>query len=181
LALLGALALQAFRNASGQPQETLQLDHAAKLAAGLRAPDNEQEEQEIQAVAKLIVRAMVNAAKADGHIDESEMKRITGNLEKDGIRGQERELVAAELRKPLDTDSLVRAVRRPPLRSMRPPCWRSIWTRTARSSTWRIWLEGWHWTPTSSAICTAQSGRREIVERNWTKVASLPWITGVFY
>jgi len=113
LALLGALALQAFRNASGQPQETLQLDHAAKLAAGLRAPDNEQEEQEIQAVAKLIVRAMVNAAKADGHIDESEMKRITGNLEKDGIRGQERELVAAELRKPLDTDSLVRAVPSP--------------------------------------------------------------------
>jgi len=113
LALLGALALQAFRNASSKPQQTLQLDSASQLAAGLRAPDNEQEEQEVQSVADLIVKAMVNAAKADGRIDEREMQRITGNLEKDGITGREQEQLAAELRKPLDTDSLVRAVPNP--------------------------------------------------------------------
>lgn len=113
LALLGTLALQAFRNASGKPKETLQLDSASQLAAGLRAPDNEQEEKQVQSVADLIVKAMVNAAKADGRIDDNEMQRITGNLEKDGITGREQELVAAELRKPLDTDSLVRAVPNP--------------------------------------------------------------------
>jgi uncharacterized membrane protein YebE (DUF533 family) len=57
-----------------------------------------------------IVKAMVNAAKVDGRIDEGEMKRITGNLEKDGISAQEQELLAAELREPMDTDGLVRAV-----------------------------------------------------------------------
>ncbi len=113
LALLGTLALQAFRNASGKPKETLQLDSATQLAAGLRAPQNEREEQEVQSVAELIVKAMVNAAKADGRIDQREMERIAGNLEKDGITGQEQEMLAAELRKPMDTDNLVRAVPNP--------------------------------------------------------------------
>jgi len=113
LALLGTLALQAFRNASGKPKETLQLDAATKLAAGLRTPDNEREQEEVQAVAELIVKAMVNAAKADGRIDEGELKRITGNLEKDGISAREQELLDAELREPMATDSLVRAVPNP--------------------------------------------------------------------
>ena len=67
----------------------------------------------MQAFAELIVKAMVNAAKADGRIDEGELKRITGNLEKDGISAREQELLDAELREPMDTDGLVRAVPSP--------------------------------------------------------------------
>jgi uncharacterized membrane protein YebE (DUF533 family) len=55
----------------------------------------------------------VNAAKADGSVDENEMQRIVGNLEKDGIGSEERELVLAELRKPMDTDAIVRGVTSP--------------------------------------------------------------------
>jgi uncharacterized membrane protein YebE (DUF533 family) len=113
LALLGSLALKAFRGASGQPKEPLQLDAETKLAAGLRAPENERELNQVQAFAELLVKAMVNAAKADGRIDEGELKRITGNLEKDGISAREQELLDAELRGPMDTDGLVRAVPSP--------------------------------------------------------------------
>lgn len=112
-ALLGSLALQSFRNASGKQKEPLQLDSASKLAAGLRVPDNEQERKQVQAVAELIVKAMVNAAKADGRIDETEMKRITGNLANDGIDAREQELLTAEMQKPMDTEAVVRAVPNP--------------------------------------------------------------------
>ena len=115
LAMLGSLALQAFRNASRTAKEPMPLDAANKLTAGLRAPDNEQERKHVHSIGDLIVKAMVNAAKADGRVDEAEMKRIVGNLEKDGIAREEREVLLAELRKPMDTDAIVSRVTDPQL------------------------------------------------------------------
>src|SRR5262249_640535 len=70
LALLGSIALQALR--ASQQSSAMQVDHSAKLAAGLREPENAREEKHVQTIADLTVRAMINAAKADGRIDEDE-------------------------------------------------------------------------------------------------------------
>ncbi len=53
---------------------------------------------------------MINAAKADGRIDESEMERIVGNVKENELGREEVEFLVAELRKPMDTDNLVRLV-----------------------------------------------------------------------
>jgi uncharacterized membrane protein YebE (DUF533 family) len=110
LALLGSMALQAMRNAGAMRADATQLDSATRLAAGLQSPANKQEQAEVESVADLIVHAMTNAAKADGQIDEREVERIASTVCKDGANAAERDEFMNELRKPLDTDALVRAV-----------------------------------------------------------------------
>lgn len=110
LALLGSIALQALRNASQQKLEPQDLDSADQLAAGLREPQDAKEEQEVQSIADLTVKAMVNAAKADGRIDEDEMQKIVGEMQEDGISQAERDYLLAEVRRPLNTEEIVRAV-----------------------------------------------------------------------
>ena len=107
LALLGSIALRALRGAQAQPQE---VGAAEKLAAGLREPQDAQERQQVESIVDLTVQAMVNAAKADGSIDEDEMQKIVGELQEDGITQQEREYLLAEVRKPLNTAAIVSAV-----------------------------------------------------------------------
>jgi uncharacterized membrane protein YebE (DUF533 family) len=86
------------------------LDDRAALMAGLREPADAAEQQQLMDVASLIVKAMINAAKADGRIDDAEQNRIVGKLEEGGISQQERQFVEEEIRKPMDIDSLARAV-----------------------------------------------------------------------
>jgi uncharacterized membrane protein YebE (DUF533 family) len=109
LALLGAIALQALR-ASQQKGQPSEVDAGAKLAAGLREPANSQEAKQVASIVDLTVKAMVNAAKADGRIDEDEMQKIVGELQEGGISQAEREYLLAEVRKPMCTDEIVRAV-----------------------------------------------------------------------
>jgi uncharacterized membrane protein YebE (DUF533 family) len=113
LAILGSLALQALRNASSQSQGSPKLDSLTRLSAGLRQPENPQEEEQVKLVAALMVKAMVNAAKADGRVDENEIQRIVGNAKRDGIATEAEKLLDAELRKPMDTDGIVRAATNP--------------------------------------------------------------------
>ena len=107
LALLGSLALKALQGRGGSP------DPSAQLMAGLRAPENTDEEREVQSVTELTVRAMFNAAKADGQVDRDELERIIGKLSEDGLSTEEREFVNSELKKPMDTAGLIRAVPNP--------------------------------------------------------------------
>jgi uncharacterized membrane protein YebE (DUF533 family) len=111
MAVLGSLALAALRSMGGARTGTqsVALDDRATLMAGLRAPANAAEEQQVLDVASLIVKAMINAAKADGRIDEAERDRIIGKLEEGGISDEERRFVDEEMRKPIDIDSLARA------------------------------------------------------------------------
>ena len=95
LALLGSLALAALQ-ASRQAQAA-----GAQPAVDQLASDD---------TALLLVRAMVAAAKADGQIDQQEIARITGKLEEIGADAETRQFLAEELRRPLDLDSIVRAV-----------------------------------------------------------------------
>jgi uncharacterized membrane protein YebE (DUF533 family) len=61
-------------------------------------------------MATLTIRAMINAAKADGRIDPQEAQRLVGKMQEDGVSEQERRFVLAEMQKPMETDAIVRAV-----------------------------------------------------------------------
>jgi len=59
--------------------------------------------------AEIIVKAMINAAKADNRIDETEIQRIVGKLEEDGLTEEEKNFFVQEARKPMDFDVVVRS------------------------------------------------------------------------
>jgi uncharacterized membrane protein YebE (DUF533 family) len=112
MAVLGGLALEALRRmggASGAAQSA-DMDETTRLVAGLRKPANAAEEQQVMDVASLTVKAMINAAKADGRIDETETERIVGKLKEGGVSDEEQRFVAEEMRKPMDIDSIARAI-----------------------------------------------------------------------
>jgi uncharacterized membrane protein YebE (DUF533 family) len=54
-----------------------------------------------------LVRAMIAAAKADGHIDDQEKKKIGDRLALSGIGSEAEAFLREELEKPLDLDELV--------------------------------------------------------------------------
>lgn len=66
-----------------------------------QAPQGEDE------FALTIVRAMIAAARADGHIDASERARIADKLHLAGIGDEAEAFLMSELEKPLDLDALV--------------------------------------------------------------------------
>ena len=57
-----------------------------------------------------LVRAMIAAANADGHIDEAERKKIGDKLALSGIGPEAEQFLNAEIEKPLSIDELVKAV-----------------------------------------------------------------------
>ncbi len=60
--------------------------------------------------ATLIIRAMINAAKSDGNIDEAEQEKVIGKL--GDVSQAEADFVRAEFRAPLDVDGFVRSIPR---------------------------------------------------------------------
>jgi uncharacterized membrane protein YebE (DUF533 family) len=52
---------------------------------------------------------MINAAKADGRVEQSEIQRILGRVQEGGADAQTLEFLAAELKKPMETEVLVSA------------------------------------------------------------------------
>ncbi|WP_045466455.1 tellurite resistance TerB family protein [Vibrio hyugaensis] len=63
--------------------------------------------------AKLILKAMIGAAKADGHVDDEEMARIEQALTEMGADDHVRQLVHQELHKPLDPAEIARLATSP--------------------------------------------------------------------
>ncbi len=62
------------------------------------------------AVAGLMLRAMIQAAKADGRVDAREQEKLLGNL--GDVSPEERRFVEAEMRAPIDIPGLARQVPR---------------------------------------------------------------------
>jgi uncharacterized membrane protein YebE (DUF533 family) len=115
LALLGTLAMQALRSRQQQSTPTDASSLAREAPLGLREPQNAGEEPELEQRALLIVRAMVNAAKADGQIDGQEVERISAKLGETGSDQEARAFLAQELQKPIDSDDLTRQATSPEL------------------------------------------------------------------
>ncbi len=69
-----------------------------------QAPTQQQEE-----TAKILIQAMVNAAKSDGQIDEAEQQKIVSNLG-DEVSESERAFVLNEMQAPLDVPGFIASV-----------------------------------------------------------------------
>jgi uncharacterized membrane protein YebE (DUF533 family) len=93
LAVLGSLAYAALQNQGATPVQ----------------PD----ETRLQQKAMLLVRAMIQAAKADGQIDGEEMSRIMGRLAEAGETDDARQLVLRAMSQPVDIAGLAAEARDP--------------------------------------------------------------------
>lgn len=62
---------------------------------------------------QLIIKAMIAAAKADGHVDPQEMERIELTLKQAGADSQLQHLLHEELNKPLDPTEVARLAQSP--------------------------------------------------------------------
>lgn len=105
LGMLASLALSALKSAGETP------DQLPRTLQELQKPV---EEQDLENDARIIVKAMINAAKADGEIDKNEIDRIIGKLDDDGLSKEEKEFFMTEASKPMDIDAVVASASREP-------------------------------------------------------------------
>jgi uncharacterized membrane protein YebE (DUF533 family) len=110
IAVLGGLAYRAWQNrngdaaADGAPAAATMKDVTPAAAEPARlgeVPDSE--------TSLAILRAMIAAAKADGHIDEAERRAIMTKLGGLGLDTEGKAFMADELLKPLDIEEVARA------------------------------------------------------------------------
>ncbi len=98
MATLAMLAMSALKKSGQQTSQ--------QPAAFYEEPTPEQLQQ-MDAEAKIIVRAMITAAKADGQIDREELQRIIGKLDDDGLTEEEKMFFQKEAEAPLDLEGVV--------------------------------------------------------------------------
>ena len=110
LAAIGGLAYKAYQNykagstpAAGEPELLPPPKDTAFHPS--QAPQGEDE------FTLTLVRAMISAAKADGHVDDEERQKIAGKLQLAGIGAEAGKFLMAELESPLDLDTLVAGAR----------------------------------------------------------------------
>lgn len=113
LALLGSLAYSALKKAGGETQPVPAEQLAREAPLGLRPAQSPAEEAAVEDSARLIIAAMVSAAKADGAIDGAEMGRLMGKVSEAGADADDQAFLLGELKKPLDLDALIAGVTTP--------------------------------------------------------------------
>jgi uncharacterized membrane protein YebE (DUF533 family) len=72
---------------------------------GLTAPETPEQHQAMESTAQIVLKGMINAAKADGQIDPNEMQRIVGKLQEAGMDEQTKAWVMTEMSQPLNLDA----------------------------------------------------------------------------
>lgn len=108
VAALGYKAYQNYRNGD-QPDAARQGDTELLPPPADTAFDPAQAPQGEAEFALVIARAMIAAARADGHIDEAERGRIADKLRLSGIGEEAEAFLLDELERPVDVDGLVAA------------------------------------------------------------------------
>ncbi len=112
LAAVAGLAYKAYQNYSsgGQPPAGPVAGEPELLPPPSNTPfDPAQAPQGEAEFALVIARAMIAAARADGHIDDAERARIADKLHLSGIGSEAEAFLISELQKPVDVDGLVAA------------------------------------------------------------------------
>ena len=110
LAAIAGLGYQAYKNykAGQAPEESTQVTRELP-------PPPAQSGFETEAVsadfALVLVRAMIAASRADGHIDDAERARIMDKLAMSGLAGDAAAFLRQELVNPIDLDAIVGAAR----------------------------------------------------------------------
>jgi uncharacterized membrane protein YebE (DUF533 family) len=113
LAAIAGLGYQAWKNyqagkpAMGGAASTEPALLEAPKGSGFELPGQDD-------FALVLVRAMIAAARADGHIDENERARIADKVALAGLGSEEREFLMRELEQPVDLDALLASARTEP-------------------------------------------------------------------
>ncbi|MFZ7110764.1 MAG: tellurite resistance TerB family protein [Desulfatiglandales bacterium] len=102
MALLGAMAFKALQ---GTGQST------GQVPLGLLEPQSASDRRELEQQTELILKAMINAAKADGRIDQQEIQRIVGKLQEVGADAEDQRYVLTQMQKPMETETLISEVK----------------------------------------------------------------------
>ena len=102
MALLGAMAFGALQG-TGQGK--------GEVPLGLLEPQTDADKRELEQHTELVLKAMINAAKSDGRIDEKEIHRIVGKLQEVGADANDQRFVLAQMQKPMETETLISAAR----------------------------------------------------------------------
>ncbi len=105
MALLGTLAFNALKG-GGQAQP--------QIPAGLLEPQTQAEQKQLEHSSELVLRAMINAAKADGQIDQNEANRLVGKFKEAGIDPEGQRYMMTQLTQPMETEALVAAAKGQP-------------------------------------------------------------------
>lgn len=98
LAMLASLALSALKS-GGQP--------AAQVPKERVEPESRELKQKVEEGANILVKAMINAAKADGAIDQAELQKIIGKFEEDGLTQEDKNFFMSESTRPLDIEGVI--------------------------------------------------------------------------
>ncbi|MBR0674414.1 tellurite resistance TerB family protein [Roseomonas soli] len=88
----------------------------------------------------LMLRAMIAAAKADGHVDSSERERIAGQLDAAGLGAAARDAVLAEFDRSVTPEDLAREARDPMLAAQVYAA--AVAGAAAIEGSERAWLDG---------------------------------------
>ena len=110
LALIGGLAYKAYQNhQAGKPLLDMPQQEVLLAPAGTGfEPEAASDE-----TALVLIRAMIAAAAADGHIDDQERAAITGGLREAGLDAEANEWLEQELANPAKVEQLVAAANTP--------------------------------------------------------------------
>jgi uncharacterized membrane protein YebE (DUF533 family) len=121
MAVVGALAYKAYQNwQSGKTvtQSTVTQSTAPTGQAALPPPPTDtpflpSRESEQQLLSRHLLRAMISAAKSDGHIDAKEQAAVFAEMDNLNLDADDKAFVIDELRKPLDVEAVASAARTP--------------------------------------------------------------------
>ena len=96
LAMLASLAFSALNKGNQAPSSSNAMQFVGDAG-----------EQAMEQDAEVLVPAMINAAKADGAIDEQETRKIVGKFEEDGLTEDEKQFFITEAAKPLELQRVI--------------------------------------------------------------------------
>lgn len=108
-AAIGALALKAYQNYQQQQAPTAVAPAEIERVPPQQLPHN-QPSADGSAFELILIRAMVGAAKADGHMDATEQQHVFGEVERMGLDPEAKAFVFDLLAKPVELAEIARAV-----------------------------------------------------------------------
>ena len=118
MAAVGALAYKAYNDwqagkQAPAPQEAARQAPPLMLPPPSGTPFNPSTESGQQSLARSLLRAMIAATKADGHVDAQEQARIFAEMDRMALSSEDKAFVMDELRANLDVDAVARAAKTP--------------------------------------------------------------------
>jgi uncharacterized membrane protein YebE (DUF533 family) len=113
MAVVGALAYKAYQNWQSGKTVTQSTVPTTLPPPPADTPFLPARESEQQSLSRHLLRAMIAAAKSDGHVDAKEQAAIFAEMDKLPLDTDDKAFVIDDLRKPLDVDAVAGAARTP--------------------------------------------------------------------